>query len=128
MKSWKEMAEKTGLSEDQLQKIEAIILKDNYFPAELVRQEIEAFCTGLGLPQQYFKTVPLEMIARHIEALKASQILAQVKEEKTSKLTWPGSRKKKLFTWLKIITTGHLRSKKGLKKVFRLPDSVLSFH
>ena len=86
MKSWKEMAEKTGLSEDQLQKIEAIILKDNYFPAELVRQEIEAFCTGLGLPQQYFQTVPLEMIARHIEALKASQILAQVKEEKTLKI------------------------------------------
>ncbi|HQH61999.1 MAG TPA: hypothetical protein PLW38_09600, partial [Candidatus Saccharicenans sp.] len=86
MKSWKEMAEKTGLSEDQLQKIEAIILKDNYFPAESVRQEIEAFGTGLGLPQQYFQTVPLETIARHIEALKASQILAQVKEEKTLKI------------------------------------------
>jgi len=35
MKSWKEMAEKTGLSEDQLQKIEAIILKDNYFPSRV---------------------------------------------------------------------------------------------
>jgi glutamate dehydrogenase len=86
MKSWKEMAEKTGLSEDQLQKIEAIILKDNYFPAESVRQEIETFCTGLGLPQQYFRTVPLETIARHIEALKAGQILAMVRGEKTLRI------------------------------------------
>ncbi|HNS05589.1 MAG TPA: hypothetical protein PKH53_06255, partial [Candidatus Saccharicenans sp.] len=86
MKSWKEMAEKTGLSEDQLQKIETIILKDNYFPAESVRQEIETFCTGLGLPQQYFRTVPLETIARHIEALKAGQILAMVRGEKTLRI------------------------------------------
>ncbi|HRD01515.1 MAG TPA: NAD-glutamate dehydrogenase [Candidatus Saccharicenans sp.] len=86
MKSWKEMTEKTGLSEDQLQKIEAIILKDNYFPAELVRQEMQTFCTSLGLPQQYFRSVPLETIAGHIEALQASEILATVRGEKTVKI------------------------------------------
>ena len=86
MKSWKEMAAKSCLSDSQLQKIEAIILKDNYFPAESVRQEIETFCTRLGLSEQYFQTVPLETIARHIEALRAGEILAMVRGEKAVRI------------------------------------------
>ncbi|MDD8020295.1 MAG: NAD-glutamate dehydrogenase [Acidobacteriota bacterium] len=86
MKSWKEMSEKSGLSENQLKKLEAIILKDNYFPADSVRQEIETFCTDLGLSDLYFKSLPLETIARHLEALRAGEILAMVREEKTVSL------------------------------------------
>jgi len=61
-------------------------LKDNYFPAESVRQEIETFCTRLGLSEQYFQTVPLETIARHIEALRAGEILAMVRGEKAVRI------------------------------------------
>lgn len=82
MKSLKEIAEKSFLSEDQLQKIEAIILKDNFFPAESVRNEIELFCTDLGLSEQYFQATPLETIARHIEALRSAEILATLRGEK----------------------------------------------
>lgn len=82
MKSLKEIAEKSFLSEDQLQKIEAIILKDNFFPAESVRNEIELFCTDLGLSEQYFQATPLETIAKHIEALRSAEILATLRGEK----------------------------------------------
>jgi len=86
MKSLKEIAEKAFLSEDQLAKIEAFILKDNFFPTESVRQEIETFCTDIGLSQQYFEATPLETIARHIEALKAAEILATLRGEKEVKI------------------------------------------
>jgi len=82
MKSLKDIASCSFLSEEQLQKIEAIILKDNFFPAEQVRQEIETFCTDLGLSEQYFESTPLETIARHIEALRAAEILATLRGEK----------------------------------------------
>ncbi len=82
MKSLKDIASCSFLSEEQLQKIEAIILKDNFFPVEQVRQEIETFCTDLGLSEQYFESTPLETIARHIEALRAAEILATLRGEK----------------------------------------------
>lgn len=82
MKSLKEIAASSYLNESQLGKIEAIILKDNLFPAESVRQEIEAFCTDLGLSEQYFEATPLENIARHIEALRSAEILATLRGEK----------------------------------------------
>lgn len=82
MKSLKEIAKKTFLTESQLKKIEDIILADNFFPPETVRQEIETFCTDLGLSEQYFESTPLMTIARHIEALRAAEVLARLRGEK----------------------------------------------
>lgn len=82
MKSLKEIAKKTFLTESQLKKIEDVILADNFFPPETVRQEIETFCTDLGLSEQYFESTPLITIARHIEALRAAEILARLRGEK----------------------------------------------
>ncbi|MGB9894259.1 MAG: hypothetical protein ACPLRA_07560, partial [Candidatus Saccharicenans sp.] len=82
MKSLSEIAARSFLTEDQLRKIETIILKDNFFPAESVRNEIETFCTDIGLSQQYFEATPLQTIARHIEALRSAEILATLRGEK----------------------------------------------
>ncbi|RFT16882.1 MAG: NAD-specific glutamate dehydrogenase [Candidatus Saccharicenans subterraneus] len=81
MKSLKEIAKKTFLTENQLKKIEEIILKDNFFAPETVREEIETFCTDLGLSEQYFESTPLVTIARHIEALRSAEILARLRGE-----------------------------------------------
>jgi len=86
MKSLREIAKKSYLTEGQLQKIEAIILKDNFFPPESVRQEIETFCTDLGLSEQYFESTPLVTIARHIEALRSAEILATLRGEQEVKI------------------------------------------
>jgi len=86
MKTLKEIAKRAFLSEAQLQKIENIILKDNFFPPESVRKEIETFCTDLGLSEQYFKATPVETIARHIEALRSAEILATLRGEKEVKV------------------------------------------
>ena len=81
MKSLKEIAKKTFLTENQLKEIEEVILKDNFFPPETVREEIETFCTDLGLSEQYFESTPLITIARHIEALRSAEILARLRGE-----------------------------------------------
>ncbi|MGB9765270.1 MAG: NAD-glutamate dehydrogenase domain-containing protein [Candidatus Saccharicenans sp.] len=107
MKSLKEIAEKSFLSEEQLKKIEALILKDNYFPAEFVRDEIETFCTDIGLSQQYFEATPLETIARHIEALKAAEILATLRGEKEVKIDFATEHEAEAFY---LVEDNHYRA------------------
>ncbi|MGB9837039.1 MAG: NAD-glutamate dehydrogenase domain-containing protein [Candidatus Saccharicenans sp.] len=107
MKSLKEIAEKAFLSEEQLQKIEAIILKDNFFPAEAVRQEIETFCTDLGLNSQYFETTPLETIAKHIEALRSAEILATLRGEKEVKIDFATEHEDEAFY---LVEDNHYRA------------------
>lgn len=82
MKSLSEIAKNSFLNEAQLAKIEEIILKDGFLCPETVREEVETFCTDLGLSEQYFESTPLETIARHIEALGAAEILAKLRGEK----------------------------------------------
>jgi len=86
MKSLQEIAKESFLTEDQLKEIEEIILQDNFFPPETVREEIEIFCTDLGLSEQYFESTPLVTIARHIEALRSAEILARLRGEQEVKI------------------------------------------
>jgi glutamate dehydrogenase len=107
MRSLKEIAEKSFLSENQLQKVEAIILKDNFFPAESVRKEIETFCTDLGLSEQYFQATPLETLARHIEALKSAEILATLRGEKEVKIDFATEHEDEAFY---LVEDSHYRA------------------
>jgi glutamate dehydrogenase len=86
MKTIKEIAARSVLSEKDLEKIEAIILGHGSYTPEAVRQELEWFCTGLVMSDYYFKTTPLETIANHIEALRAAEIITKVSQEKVIKV------------------------------------------
>ncbi len=82
MKSLKEIAEQTFFTESQLAEIERLMLEDGFYSAESVREEIDLFCTQLGMSDFYFRTTPLETVARHIEALRAAEIMATLRGEK----------------------------------------------
>ena len=86
MKSLKQIAENSILTEDQLKRIEKLILDDQFYPESAVREEVDAFCTGLGMSDFYFRTTPVETIACHIEALRAAEILATLRREKVVKI------------------------------------------
>jgi hypothetical protein len=82
MKTLKEIAARSVLSEKQLERLEKIILGQGPYTREAVRQELDWFCAGLGMNEYYFRTTPLPTIANHIQAIKAAEIIATIKEEK----------------------------------------------
>ncbi len=86
MKTLKEIAVQSVLTEKELEKIEGIILSHGSYTPEAVRQEIEWFCTGLVMSEYYFKSTPLETIANQIEALRAAEIITRVTQEKVVKI------------------------------------------
>jgi glutamate dehydrogenase len=93
VKSIEEIARKSPLDEESLKKIEEIILRHGQFCPEVIRQEIDVFCTKLGMSDYYFQTTPLRTIASHIEALKAAEIMAAFGEEKELELDFATERK-----------------------------------
>ncbi len=62
---------------ETLRIIEQTIVANGNFSPERVRQEIEWFCRDLRINRYYFETTPPELIARHIESLRAAEIIAQ---------------------------------------------------
>jgi glutamate dehydrogenase len=86
MKTLQEIACRSVLNEAQIRKIEETILNHGRFTQTAVREELNWFCAGLAMNAYYFKTTPLETVAKHIEALMAAEILATVKQEKIVKI------------------------------------------
>ena len=86
MKTLRQIAAETVFTENQLKKLEALVLEDNFYPEACVREEIELFLTGLGLSPSYFMATPVETIARHIEALRAAEIMAALRGEKVLRI------------------------------------------
>jgi len=86
MKTLQEISCNAVLNEAQIRKIEEILLSHGRFTQTAVREELNWFCAGLVMNAFYFKTTPVETIAKHIEALMAAEILATVKQEKIVKI------------------------------------------
>lgn len=86
MRTLAEIAEEAALDEKKLEKLEKIILDHETFCGEAVRNEIDWFCTTLGMNEYYFETTPLKTIASHIEAIKAAEIIADIQKEKIIKI------------------------------------------
>jgi glutamate dehydrogenase len=82
MKTLKQIAKKSALTEIQLTEIEKSILAKGFFTPKAIREEIDWFCTRLGMNEYYFQTTPLKTIADHIEALKSAEIMAALQQEK----------------------------------------------
>jgi glutamate dehydrogenase len=83
MKSLKDIAANSVLTEAQLEKLEDIVLRQGPYTREAVREELDWYCAGIGMNEYYFRTTPLETIASHIRAVKAAEIIATIKEEKS---------------------------------------------
>lgn len=86
MRSLREIAKEAVLSASELARIEAIILTNGHYAKAVVREEIDLYCTRLGMSEYYFETTPLETIAAHIEAVKAAEIIATKRQEKAIKI------------------------------------------
>ena len=86
MKTLQEISCKSVLNEAQIRKIEELILAHGRYSQTAVREEMNWFCAGMAMNDFYFKTTPVETVAKHIEALMAAEILATVKQEKIVKV------------------------------------------
>ncbi|MEM3453491.1 MAG: hypothetical protein QW835_07715, partial [Candidatus Hadarchaeum sp.] len=83
MKTLQEIAHNSFLSEGELAKLEKLILAKGEYSPETVREELDWFCSRLGMNEYYFRTTPLEVMADHIQAIKAAEIIATVGEKKS---------------------------------------------
>ncbi len=72
----KEASQLTGLSMESLEKIEEIIKSQGNFCPNRIRTGLNTFCCKLGMNRHYFRTTPLETIARHIESIMSAEIIA----------------------------------------------------
>ncbi len=82
MRTLAEIAEQSVLAEAQLEQIEKTIVDHGHFDEKAVREIIDWFSTGLGLPDHYYLTTPVETIASHIEAVKAAEIVAALRKDR----------------------------------------------
>lgn len=73
----KEASEASGLSIDDLKKIEEILAGRKNFPIKRVRSELHNFCCKIGMVQHYFKITPLEVIVDQIESFLAAEIISK---------------------------------------------------
>ena len=76
MDIFQEASQKTGLSIEDLKKIEEIILNNGNFSNERLRKGLYMFCCKIGMVRYYFKTTPIETIANHIESILAAEVIA----------------------------------------------------
>jgi glutamate dehydrogenase len=93
MRTLKQIAKDSVLNIEQLQKIEKNILSKGHYTKQAVREEIDWFCTGLGMNEYYFQTTPIRTVANHIEALKAAEIMSSVQKEKVLQIDLGTERK-----------------------------------
>jgi glutamate dehydrogenase len=114
MKTLKDIAAKSVLGENDLEKLEQIILGRGAYTREAVRQELEWFCEGMFRSDFYFRTTPLETIAAHIEAIKAAEIITRVQQEKIVKVDL-GTEQEKGAIYL--VDDCHIRAKEIEKRI-----------
>ncbi len=93
MRTLKQIAKNSVLEEERLRKIEDIILQKGVYTKRAIREEIDWFCSGLGMDEYYFHTTPTETIANHIEALKAAEIMSSVQQERVLEIDLSTERK-----------------------------------
>ncbi len=74
----KDIAKKAYLNLEDLEKLEELVLKTGYLSNERVRRELQWFNTELGLDNYYFKTTPIENIAKHLIAISASEMVSKL--------------------------------------------------
>ena len=70
------LSQRCGLTEETLHFIETQLLKNKNFTKERIKSMMETFFGKLGIDEYYFQTTPPEVIARHLESLRAAEVIA----------------------------------------------------
>ncbi|MDZ7330475.1 MAG: NAD-glutamate dehydrogenase [candidate division KSB1 bacterium] len=76
MEIYQEASQATGLSVNDVKKIEELILRKGTFSQERVKNGLYTFFCKIGMVPYYFQTTPIETIANHIESLLAAEVIA----------------------------------------------------
>ncbi|OQX96593.1 hypothetical protein B6I21_00515 [candidate division KSB1 bacterium 4572_119] len=76
MDIYADASKNTGLSIEELNKIEKIIMDSGNFSKEKVQNGICNFCCKVGMVRHYFNTTPIQTIANHIESILAAEVVA----------------------------------------------------
>ncbi|MBN1901673.1 hypothetical protein JW926_10160, partial [Candidatus Sumerlaeota bacterium] len=74
---YKELARMNGLKEEDIRKVENLLVKRGNLTKEAIHKKINRFFGSLGIGEYYFQTTPIPVIARHIESLRAAEIIAE---------------------------------------------------
>ncbi|MGD9016188.1 MAG: NAD-glutamate dehydrogenase [Desulfobacterales bacterium] len=77
MKSLRDIESRSVLSLDDLVKLEEAILDTGFLTREKALDEIERFTVRLGIDDYYFKTTPIEEMAKHLIATSASELVSK---------------------------------------------------
>ncbi len=73
----KDIAAKAKLNLKDIEKLEAFLNKSGNYTNETIRQTLQWYLNNLGLHEYYFQTTAIEEIAKHIESIKAAEIISQ---------------------------------------------------
>ena len=76
MDVYAEASKYSGLSIEELNSIEQIIIKKGNFSTEKVQNGISNFCCKIGMVRHYFETTTVDTIANHIESILAAEVVA----------------------------------------------------
>ena len=63
--------------EKNLKKIEEMLIQKNNFTKERIHAKMMSFFGALGIDKYYFQTTPLNVIAGHVESLRAAEIISE---------------------------------------------------
>jgi glutamate dehydrogenase len=74
---YNELARMNGLDEEDIRKVEKLLIKRGNFTREAIQKKINGFFGKLGIGEYYFQTTPIPVIARHMESLRAAEIIAE---------------------------------------------------
>ncbi|MEZ7892459.1 MAG: NAD-glutamate dehydrogenase [Candidatus Wallbacteria bacterium] len=73
----KEIASKAKLGLKEIEQIEKILTEKSNLSHDVIRKSMDWYLNELGLHEYYFNSTPVEEIAKHIESIKAAEIIAQ---------------------------------------------------
>ncbi|OGM03476.1 MAG: hypothetical protein A2008_04290 [Candidatus Wallbacteria bacterium GWC2_49_35] len=73
----KEIASKAKLGLKEIEKLESLLHESGNYSQETIRLTLQWYLNNLGLHEYYFQTTSVEEIAKHIESIKATEIISQ---------------------------------------------------
>jgi glutamate dehydrogenase len=77
MESLQELARQSRLSLEDMVRLQEALLRTGYMTPERALQALRWFTVDLGIDEYYFRTMPVEDIAKHLIAIVASQLVSQ---------------------------------------------------
>ena len=77
MESLQELARQSRMSLEDMVRLHEALLRTGYMTPERALQALRWFTVDLGIDAYYFRTMPVEDIAKHLIAIVASQLVSQ---------------------------------------------------